>query len=336
MTKRRRYEFKSALVGAAKKYAYNTGKKYVTDYFSRRSSRRTTNRRRRGRRIIRRPRTVRFQAKMAKKVRKLEKCLVKTISTHIHRRRDAGELTSSAGEIAQRIVSCGGTKALIETAMANLRYFDPSTNTVVTANPTVGSYSREACVEIHRKLTVRNNYVVPVMVQIFSCIPKDATNISPLTSYSNGMADQLDPDIDSPLVFLSDCRELHDLWNLKQVARGVLKAGQTLTGVSHQKDFSYEFSSNDTHSLAYDKDQGGHTFIIRITGILGHDSALNTTQISTGECGVDWMCDVTFTFKYDAGKYLHDVSISDNTNAPTTSTIHGAVPIPDNVSYSTS
>lgn len=279
--------------------------------------------------------TKKNQRTMKKRVRRLEKCVTQQLAKHTHRRRDVGTLRCAQRVIAMHNMDCGGSKVRIEAAMANLRFFDPATNSLVFQDPANGTYQRDMCVEIHRKLSVRNNYNSTVKVKIYDCVPKDATALTPVTMYNNSLNDQGNPGSDSPMMFVTDAEQLRDVWRVKLVSSKVLKNGQQCTVSSHQKDFQYQVATNDAHTTPYDKNQGGHLFLIRIEGVLAHDSLNSTTQQALANCGIDWMCDTTFIFRYDAGKGLNDFSIADNSTTMVNVPSHGVTPTTEITNFAT-
>lgn len=269
---------------------------------------------------------------LKKKMRRIMSTLNRNLATHTHRYRRTGQIVTLEKQMTPFEVSCGGNKTDIETAMANMRYYDAGTNALVTANPAVGTYQRDISVAIFRKFMVKNNYLVPVQVQIFSCTPKDSTDTTPKTAYENGLFDQGNPTNNSPLVFFSDSKVLSDLWKLKLAGSKILKPGGVMFAKSVQKEFQYKFALNDTHNYQYDKDQGGHAWFIRVVGTLAHDSVNASTEQGICRSGVDWMCDVTYKFKYDAGKDLDDISLNDVSNGFTTANgdVQTVRPVADN------
>lgn len=267
------------------------------------------------------------------KVKELQSFMKQQTATHIHRTRTA----TSCGVTAKVTAICeddeGGKITDIEAAMANLRYFDPATNALVTADPSTGTYHRDVRVAVFRKLTLKNNYQVPLKVQVFSCIPRDATNVTPKTCHSDGLADQGNPGALSALVYITDSMQLRDMWKCKMVANRVIKPGSQIVATANTPLFNYEISTNDAHNLKYQKKQGGHVFMYRIHGVLGHDTVAAEYGLLPGR--VDHMMDVVYKFNYDAGKDLHDISVSDSSNTFTNSGVVSNRPVVDNQALST-
>lgn len=277
------------------------------------NSKRRLNARTRKRRVRTR-KDLKLVKRLQRKVDKL--CLTTIMGKHTHRQRRAVYLHADVKSAARTEYNDGGTLAEIEDAMASLRYFDPGTNSMVVANPGYGGYKREMCVEIYRKILVRNNYHVPCYVTVWSCVPKGDTMNGPLALYTSGLADQVSGTADtaSQLHYLTDSMDLTSQWVLKSTKR-FLQPGQQFTVRSLTPEFKYEFGSADESSVnQYQRTQGGHCWVVRVAGSVAHD-AITLNVVSTAQAAVDIVRSTTYTFRYDAGKSVVDYSLDDNTTA---------------------
>jgi hypothetical protein len=349
-------ERKSHIVQFGKQVAYGMVKGGIKRYFNAKNSGRGGNRRGRKRRrtattrkqSMYRSKAVAHRAQVAyqtsKKNRmdmKQMKCFInQRTAIHIHRIRDTGSLvTSGVNNQARHNITCGGGISKHEAAAANLRYWNPQTNTLVGADPTIGTYSRDLCISISRKLLCRNNYQVPCHIQIWNCIPKTSVDVgdTPNSLWQNGLTDQMaTPASNSPMMYISDVDDLKNLWQINCLVNRQIQPGQEVVATSVSERFDYTIATNDAHADEYQKRQGGHIFLMRITGVLQHDSG-GVAEVALGRAGIDWMCDVTYKFEYDAGKDLHEYSIVDNSATGfTTAGVLSARPVVDNQSYSVS
>lgn len=258
--------------------------------------------------IYARPQSRRFKDKCT--LNKICKFMKHVTSVHKHYERSAAHYSCGSKNVEYYESYVGGTILGIENAMANLRYFDPTTNDVIVKNPAVGTYNRDINVSIYRKLTFRNNYISPVHVQIYSCTPKESTAITPATARANGLAKQGAPPTDSVLLLPKFSEELRNLWVVKPCYDKILKAGENGWCDNYTKAFDYDISTNDVQTAAFQKRQGGHSWLIRISGVICHDS-VQVNELGLGEGAIDCMIDVCFTFKYDSGKDLEDYSVND-------------------------
>ena len=270
----------------------------------------------------RRRRTLKDQKMVKRLQRKVDKlCLSNIMATHVRRQRRVSRVCNAVRNADYSEFADGGSIGEIETAMSSLRYFDPATNAMVVANPATGTYSRDMCISIFRKILCRNNYHVPVNITVYSCVPKVDTSLTPISLYESGLVDQGNPDKNSTMVHFSDSFDLKNVWKLTGTKR-VLNPGESMVVKAITPEFKYTFSTNDQHNLSFQKDQGGHVFLVRVAGVLGHDSTV-AGQVSLLSGCVDTQRTVTYTFKYDAGKDVHDYSIDDT--APTAFTNAGVV-----------
>lgn len=283
-------------------------------YQSRSLKRRRYSMRRGGRQRLRRYKGRLTQKKIKKKLRAVCQFMQQQNATHIHRQRETGWQNVDARHCAYKEIHCGGNKNQIESAMTNLRYFDAGINGLVSADPATGTYHRDIRLSIYRSLLVRNNYLIPCDVKIYNCRPRVATQKTAHDLFLTGIADQGNPGVNSPLVHLTDSKDATDVWNCKLVCKKRLYPGGECKVTDFQKLFKYEISTNDEHSVAYDPKQGGHVWIIRVCGVIAHDT-LVPGEVKSGQAAVDYICDTTYKFEYDAGKDLHDVSVNDPSGA---------------------
>lgn len=272
-----------------------------------------------------------YQA-LKKKVGELSKFMEQEQAIHIHRQRNTSRVTSSVNSITFAAYAEGGSIAHLEAAMASLRYFDPGTNALVTAAPTTGTYHRDIIASVTNKILIRNNYQVPCKLRLYACRPKDDTSISATTAFSNGLTDQGNPSATSPLVFLTDSSQFNELWKIDQSKMVVLQPGQECIHSYHIKEFDYDFALGDSHSLSYQSKYNGFNYVIRLEGILGHDTAID--EQGTLQAAVDVQIDSTYKFRYDAGKDLEDYSVTDNSDTFTNAGVVSNKPVSDNQQYS--
>lgn len=262
------------------------------------------------------------------------KCFINArTAVHVHRTRGCGHVKSTLGTVGNVEFVVGGRIQDIESAAANLRYFDPGTNALVTASAVAGTYSHDMCVTVTRKLTLTNNYQIPCNLQVWSCTPKNATGISVIGAWDAGLVDQGGISKTSPLVYVTDSRDLRNIWNIKRVVNKRLQPGQTAVASTSTRQFDYTVATNDIHTLDYQKRQGGHIFLVRVVGSLGHASG-GEAECNVLASGVDALIDNTYRFEYDAGKDLHDYSVIDNASGTFTSAgVLSSRPIADNQGY---
>lgn len=273
---------------------------------------------------------------LSKEVKQLKKAVQSDQAYHTNKVAGSSYITSAVGGCNNTIYG-GMATTQMESAMANLRYYDPATpSTLVTANASTGTFARV----IHFKsitgsLNVRNNYQTACRVRVYLCTPKADTSIDPTSYYSAGVADQvISGDVTSPMLYLTDIDMVNKAWNIKCLKNKILHAGSEVT-VSHTvKDIDYDPSLVDTHSLTWQKKYKNFTFCIRVEGLLAHDTAVSGQQ-GLMASQVDLQYTNVFKMIYDAGTNLNDISYTDGRDTTFT---NGAVisqqPVVDNQALS--
>lgn len=235
-------------------------------------------------------------------------------ATHTHKERAASNLIASSGVTAYGAYDYGGSLSRHEAAFANLRFYDPGTNALVSGQDLgAGVYDRNTRMSIFRKMTFRNNYVAPVEIRCYKCKPKRDTSQGPLIYVDAGLADQGDVSKDSPLMFPTDSRQFRDMYSTVTVKK-ILQPGKSLVVSDYQPFFQFDISTNQVHNTVYQRKQGGYILMVRVTGVLGHDTVPVPDQVGVTQCGVDWIADTKYVIKYDAGKDLEDYTVVDNSD----------------------
>lgn len=254
----------------------------------------------------------------------------------VYRNRSTGSLTCSA-RVQNGLNLATFHQSYYEGVLQQLRYYDPTTpSTLVTADGATGSFSKDFCfTSNYAKLTLRNNYQVPVEISIYNCQCKTDTSIDPFTAWSNGLADTCNVSYSNDLTYPTDSDQIVSLWNILKTTKKQLEPGESLV-ITHSVDkFDYDPAVADSQIETYRKEHKGFAFMIAITGVLGHDtSAAERTRLPAG---VDYELDRVSKVKYDAGaniKYIYcvDNSASSFTNGGVVS----LKPISDNLAYSVS
>jgi len=273
---------------------------------------------------------------IARDVRQLKQEQEREIAIHTAKYRDTGRVLSLANQCSYLSVSSSDAGSY-ETILSQLRYYDPSSpSTLVNADGTTGTYDKNFnFTKIYAKMNVRNNYQVPCKVTIFVVKPKQTTSISPITAYTNGLSDVGNPTSTSPLLHLTDSPQFNDLWKIESSVKKVLQPGEELSLIHTQKKPSiYDPSLTDSQTQTYQTKFYCRQFVIRVEGILGHDTSAD--EQGTMLAGVDYQQNRRWEVHYDAGiplNYLTQVDLSDSF---TNGGVCSQKPIPDNIAYSVS
>lgn len=284
-----------------------------------------------------RPRKVN-KVPLKKQVKQLQKSLKSDQAYHTFKISEAGPLLASVAKCNHRAFSLG-TISNLQSAMAHFRYYNPSVpGTLTTADASTGTYSRMVhCLGITYTLTARNNYQVPCKYRIYKVEPKADTSIDAITYFTNGITDQVQssgaPDDETPQVYLTEIDAFKSQWRAKVLKSGILEAGRQVSVSFKSKSFDFDPSVFDTHNLEYQTKYGSGLFIIRVEGVVGHDTTV--ADYTTLAAGLDLEGTRIYKFVYDAGTNLNDIYITDNRD--TSFTNAGVVSnkaVADNQSYS--
>lgn len=223
----------------------------------------------------------------------------------------------------------------LETALAFCKYFDPANpGTLVVGSPATGTYQRNILIDsMTGRYKVRNNYQVPVEVDLYLCTVKDDTSITPETAWTNSISDATNLTAITDLnQYPSDYNELNDLWKLKKVCSATLQSGQEKS-VSHTvKSIELDPATLDNHALTFQKEYKSFGFLLVVKGVQGHDVSANE-QCVVG-AGVDFEYSRIFKITYSAGTNINFTHIVNSYDTPSNGAVTGARPIADNQSYS--
>jgi hypothetical protein len=262
---------------------------------------------------------------LRKQVQNIRKELETDRGVLIYRSRDTSEKTSSEGQKAVHGFTgiAGGT---IQSALAQCRYYNPSDPAnLVTADGETGTFSREFFIKrSYVSLTVRNNYEVPVRISLHVCLPKQATNTSALTHYTQGLTDVGNPSNVSPMVYLTDSKEFNLNWVVAKSKKKELQPGQKMFISHNNKAFDFDTADYDSHALSFQKKYGGSYLIMFMEGVLGHEEA-NVAQYNSIQAGVDCEIRRIVEVHYAAGSNIKYIYVDDGGDTFTTGTGNACV-----------
>lgn len=268
----------------------------------------------------------------AKKIKSIQKQLRVDMSTHTVKNIEAFTVSAVQNENTM-LRHAAHDSNTIEAALAGLRYFNPSNpGSLTTASGATGTYSRQFLFKKNfTSIHLKSNYMVPVNCKVYACVPKNDTSISPITAYTNGLLDQNGPDPNHPDMYLSDSDQFNELWRIEKTTSRLLLAGQSMT-VSHKiPDFEYDPSDLDSHALTNQRSFKAITWVVRVVGEPGHDSA-TLTQQGLARGGVDFVVRTKLVINYDSGTNLNDYTVVNDLDTMTANERQAQVVV-DNQSY---
>lgn len=270
---------------------------------------------------------------LKKQVRDIKRNITDTEGTLIYRLRGTSRCLASVNAM-NHVMLANNTMNNYETVLAQLRFFDSATpGTLVQASGATGTYYREYLFKkVYSHHVVVNNYQVPCKCTVYLVRPKQDTTIAPITAFTDGLTDVGGPSSTSPLVHLTDSDEFNDLWKIDKSTSKILHPGQRIDMYTSDSDVLYSPATFDSHSLDYQKRFHCWAYIVRVEGVLGHD----TTADEQGflQAGVDITCDQIYTVNYDAGIDLKYIVVQNNSDTFSNGGVVSSKPVSDNIGYS--
>lgn len=289
------------------------------------------------RKFTKKPKNVRRKPTIKKELKLIKRSLKADQAYHTYKDSNCADIDASVAKCQHGAISVASITNL-QSAMANFRYYDPSTpGTLVTADASTGTYSRQIhCNSITNSLTLRNNYQVPCRYRVYKVVPKSDTNIAPLTYYTNGITDQVitaGVDQTTPQIYLTDIDVFNSQWSAKVLRSGILQPGQQVSCSYKSKSFDFDPSVFDSHTVDYQPKYGCSVFIVRIEGVVGHDTTADDQ--TTLQASLDMEASRIYKFTYDAGVNLNDIYIQDSRDQSfTNGGLISNKPVSDNQAYS--
>jgi len=270
---------------------------------------------------------------LKKEVRLVKKSIKDEMSTHSYTNLSTGVISCNSGNSFHTYIGAN-TSSFCELALAGLKFFDPATpNTLVTASGASGSYSRGYEIKsTYSRLMVKNNYQIPVKVSVYVVKPKGDTGVDPVTAFESGLADQGAQSDTSVLVHLTDSVVFNELWKIEKKVSRTLLPGKDFEVNTSSKPFIYNPATYDTHQLIYQPQWKSSVFVIRLEGVLAHDSA---GAVSTTEGSIDYKRQNKVVVSYDSGTPgLRTLAHTDNMPGAFTGAGLVSQVVVDNQSYS--
>lgn len=298
---------------------------------SNKSSVRKTVRSRRGRRG-RKTKSVNLK-KLSKRVSNLTRLANASITTLTHRTRDTAKVATGIGLMGTFHVDAV-KKQYIEGVLTDLPHYDPDDPANLrSVNGNTGTFNKEIFIQsITSKLTVKNNFQIPMNVEVIVYINKEDTGFNPVDAWTGGLQNVGDPSSTSPLTFMSDGNDvLGNLWTRKSTKKVFLQPGASFEQKIYTKSFKFNPAYTDSHAFDYQDEFHASNFVIRLIGPLGHDSLASVGRLLGG---LDYELDRTMVVKYDGGAKMKQVKVVDNTPALISGLVVSNKPIADQQGYS--
>lgn len=254
-------------------------------------------------------RAVAPSTRVNKAISSLKRRVESGMGTYVQKRRGTDAVVCGVNGTQHDNLSFRTTE--IEAAIDSLPVFNPSSpGTYTFVNFTSGTQQKEVEISsVYTYCLAKNNYNVPVRCTIYLCIPRVDTTITPVTAMTNGLTD-MGSGLGSTTAMITprDSIQFNDLWRVKYKVTKELVAGQTMKASYRTGSFQYDPSLVDSHTSTFQRAYKGHSYLVRVEGVLGHDTTAD--QQGFLAAGVDVVKMTIITVKYEAGadiKYLEVV-----------------------------
>lgn len=277
-----------------------------------------------------------FPKKIKSQIQELKRLAESDMGTLIVRSRQVDALLASVNQSASTTAILWSS-AEIETALAQCRYYNPSTpSALTTADGATGSYQKEFLFnKCFGKVVCVNNYQVPCVVDIYVCKSKADTSLSPNTAFNNGITDitnALTGSTNSQL-YPTDSPQFNDLWTIESHVEKQLQPGQMCSASTGKiPSFQYDPSLVDSHTMIYQKKFHARVCLIRVRGVVGHDNTADEQGFL--QAGIDISYHHMFEIRYSAGADIKFIHVIDGASTFTNGGVVSSKPVSDNIGYS--
>lgn len=195
-----------------------------------------------------------------------------------------------------------------EAHIDDLRFIDrgatPAIDDINLQNQTIGHDIH--FINIVLTNVCRNNGQIPVNCATYWYRSKVDTSTSPL-AHMTSMDDQMgitDANVNFNIYPTDFKANISKQWKLLKVAKATLNGGDELKSSVAIKHFQQNPKYNDIFSSTYSK--GSVVVLVRTSGVIAHD-ATTTTEVGTGDGGVDIQHRLVYTIVYPSDANFRDI-----------------------------
>lgn len=243
----------------------------------------------------------------------------KELSTHTRRIMSVGDLDRSVNE-QNNVVRNLCSLSEVENALANLRYFNESANTLVTAAGATSGTAMSVTIEnVHTTMRYQNAGAQVGDYRIYIMTAKADTSLDPFALWNDADTDQAptgtangNRTLDA---YVTDLDAVNVMWDVKEFKRGTLHPGEWVEIKDNTGPFKYKNSVADVHGFEYQKSMKGTVAVFQFQPrmVMGVSVA---TQQGTPASRICYEEHQTYKIRYDAGgKVLNDYSFDTSTNS---------------------
>lgn len=195
----------------------------------------------------------------------------------------------------------------LQAVIAQMRFYDATTNSYLQKDPELKS-TRLKFTNIMSKMTLKNNYTVPVNVAVYVCrVNSDDAN-TPSVAFGNAVADQVTfitnpaaTAAESNHIYPSELSMFKKQWKIIQTKKRMLLNGQSMNVSAMLKDLTYSADWFDEFTIIDSRKIKATTFFVRVTGVLGHENVTPISKVGSVEGSVDVQTKFYATMRYNGG-----------------------------------
>lgn len=269
---------------------------------------------------------------LSKKVHNLISCNSQSIGTMVSRFQSSYRTQANTGAKSVSFFTSWDND-IIRQLLTKTKIYNTTTNQFEvkdSSNPQTGVTQCFVFPRVCTSLMFRNNFQTDNHVQIYSCVPKDDTDIDVRLTWNQALiAGSSNVDYNGAVptggnavqlngVFITDMPAVLDAWNIKRVFNKVLKPGHEGSVTHIIKDCTYRPDVQQATPFNFKPLNKSHQWLVIMNGRISHLTAGTTADVSMNKVGLDFIEHRTAVLKYNAGgrvKY-YDIEVS----VPTTAT----------------
>lgn len=198
-----------------------------------------------------------------------------------------------------------------------MQYYDAVTGDFTTRGLPTGSDSKVITIEsVYQKKSWKNNYQVPVYIELWIAKPKKDTSSAPNADYDAGILDVVTNVAMLPsfgAIYPSDSPLLMERWSMHKVKAKLLKPGDFVYATHTEKLIKYDPQTvgTETYQKAL-KNFAWVTILRGHPGTIGHNNLAAPTLFGQVSGSCDGELETTVKICYDGGIAAHRLHVNNN------------------------
>ncbi len=178
-----------------------------------------------------------------------------------------------------------------------------NTAALTTLDLTLAAINAKITVQsVHTTIHFRNNWSTPLNMTLYWVFPRVHTSENPWTAVTDGLTDKgVSTPTTNILYWPMDSANFRKQWKLNKKVTLRLQAGdEYIAHMVRKKPFKVDQDLKDQHDFTYWRGKS-QALMVRMWGIVSHDSINTTTEQGIGSCRVDYVQYEHYRWLYAAG-----------------------------------